>query len=79
MLEGIDETARKNGYQLLITNSNQNEERELENIEMLVKQKVAGIIMLAREITSELAQVLQQLTVPVLMLGQHSRSPFDCP
>ncbi|ELA67424.1 TPA: LacI family DNA-binding transcriptional regulator [Enterococcus faecium] len=71
VLEGIDETARKNGYQLLITNSNQNEQRELENIEMLVKQKVAGIIMLAREITSELAQVLQQLTVPVLMLGQH--------
>ena len=49
VLEGIDETARKNGYQLLITNSNQNEERELENIEMLVKQKVAGIIMLARD------------------------------
>ena len=39
VLKGIDTTARENGYQMLITNSDQSDERELENIEMLVKQK----------------------------------------
>jgi len=46
VLKGIDTTARENGYQMLITNSDQSDERELENIEMLVKQKVAGMILL---------------------------------
>ncbi len=49
VLKGIDTTARENGYQMLITNSDQSDERELENIEMLVKQKVAGMILFARK------------------------------
>src|SRR5699024_3228995 len=43
VLEGIDATARKAGYQLVITNSNQENARELENIQTLQRQKVAGI------------------------------------
>lgn len=70
VLKGIDATARDNGYQMLIANSNQSDERELENIEMLVKQRVAGIILFSRKITPELKKVLAEVPVPVLLLGQ---------
>ncbi|MGH1815943.1 LacI family DNA-binding transcriptional regulator [Enterococcus casseliflavus] len=70
VLKGIDTTARENGYQMLITNSDQSDERELENIEMLVKQKVAGMILFARKITPQLQAVLAEVPMPVLLLGQ---------
>lgn len=70
VLAGIDETARQLGYQLVITNSNQSEERELENIDILIKQKVSGIIILAQFITKELQEKIQQSPVPILTLGQ---------
>lgn len=70
VLSGIDEEARKLGFQLIITNSNQDNQRELENIEILIKQKVAGIILLAGELTKELKQTIKEIKIPILMLGQ---------
>ncbi len=70
VLEGIDATARKAGYQLVITNSNQENARELENIQTLQRQKVAGIIMLTREITSAHRELINKLQIPFLSIGQ---------
>ncbi|WP_313509666.1 LacI family DNA-binding transcriptional regulator [Enterococcus sp.] len=70
VLKGIDRTARQNGYQLLITNSDQSEARELENIQTLVKQKVAGMIIFAREMTPQLKEVLPTIPMPVILIGQ---------
>ena len=70
VLEGIDATALAAGYQLVITNSNQENARELENIRTLQRQKVAGIIMLTREITSEHVKLINELRVPFLSIGQ---------
>ncbi|OTN75724.1 hypothetical protein A5886_000800 [Enterococcus sp. 8G7_MSG3316] len=70
VLKGIDRTARQNGYQLLITNSDQSETRELENIQTLVKQKVAGMIIFAREMTPQLQAVLPTIPMPVILIGQ---------
>lgn len=70
VLGGIDEEAHKRGYQLIITNSNQDDEREAENIDMLTKQKVAGIIIFGREINDALAEKVRQSSIPILVLGQ---------
>lgn len=70
VLEGIDKTAREKGYQLVITNSDQNMERELENIQTLTKQKVEGIIMLARQVTERHLDLVRQSAIPFLFIGQ---------
>ncbi|EFF25933.1 LacI family transcriptional regulator [Enterococcus faecium] len=67
---GIDRTAHNEGYQLIITNADQQKNREIENIRTLAKQRVEGIMMLAREVTEEHIQVINEINVPFLMLGQ---------
>ncbi|WP_225743192.1 LacI family DNA-binding transcriptional regulator [Marinilactibacillus sp. Marseille-P9653] len=74
VLNGIDEKARENGYELIITNANQDRERELGNIQTLVKQKVEGIILLAREITESHQSLIQEANLPFLVLGQRAES-----
>ncbi|WP_440898044.1 LacI family DNA-binding transcriptional regulator [Amphibacillus sp. Q70] len=70
VLVGIDRTARKQGYQLIMTNSDQDTLREIENIYTLNKQKVEGIMMLSRKLTDEHLQAIEQVEVPFLLLGQ---------
>ncbi|WP_080145630.1 LacI family DNA-binding transcriptional regulator [Marinilactibacillus piezotolerans] len=74
VLEGIDEQARQKGYQLIITNSNQDIDQELENIQTLIKQKVEGIIVLAREVTAEHKKLIEESGIPFLILGQSAAS-----
>lgn len=69
-LIGIDEQLKEMNYQMLISNSNQNLEREIESIYSLVRQKVAGIILLATIITEEHLKVFQEIDIPVLLVGQ---------
>ncbi|MGP7817165.1 LacI family DNA-binding transcriptional regulator [Niallia sp. 01092] len=69
-LIGIDERLKEHHYQMLVSNSNQNLEREIENIYTLAHQKVAGIILLAAEITSMHLDAFQKINIPVLLVGQ---------
>lgn len=70
VLEGIDEMSRRMGYKLIITNSDQNNEREYENIQTLTKQKVEGVIMFAREVTPEHVALVNDAQTPFLFIGQ---------
>ncbi|KKI89115.1 LacI family transcriptional regulator [Bacillus sp. SA1-12] len=69
-LIGIDEELRDQNYQLLISNTSQNLEREIESIYSLANQKIAGIILLATQITGEHLEAFQKIDVPVLLVGQ---------
>src|SRR5699024_2068072 len=67
---GIDEQLRALNLNMIISNSNLSIEREIENIYSLAKQKVAGIILLATEITQTHIEVFKKINVPVLVVGQ---------
>ncbi len=69
-LIGIDETLRGRNYQMLISNTSQSLERELESIYSLARQKVAGIILLATEITEKHLQIFKEVKLPILIVGQ---------
>lgn len=71
-LKGIDEQLRAVDYQLLITNSNQDIQREIEAIYAYAKQKVAGIILFATVITDEHRKAIDSSKVPVIILGQQA-------
>lgn len=70
VLSSVDASLREQHYQLLIINANQSIEREIENIYTLAKQKVAGIILMATIITEEHRKAIEDIDVPVLLLGQ---------
>ncbi|GEK90525.1 LacI family DNA-binding transcriptional regulator [Alkalibacterium kapii] len=73
VLSGIDAKAHELGYQLIITNANQDEKREIEDIYALAKQKVDGIIFLAKSITAEHREAIKNIELPCLVLGQYSK------
>ncbi|HWO95788.1 MAG TPA: LacI family DNA-binding transcriptional regulator [Bacillus sp. (in: firmicutes)] len=76
-LIGIDERLREFQYQMLISNTSQNLEREIENIYTLAKQKVAGIILLATQITEAHLEAFHQLQIPVLAVGQQHQDVYS--
>lgn len=77
MLNGIDEVARKNGFQMLISNTELAVQREIENIYSLVQNKVAGIILFATEITKEHIEVAKAIDIPLLFVGQSDEAVYS--
>lgn len=72
VLSSIDRKLKEKEYQLLITNADQNLDREVENIYTLAKQKVAGIILMATVITEKHRKAIADVGIPVLLLGQQA-------
>ncbi|MEC1525770.1 LacI family DNA-binding transcriptional regulator [Neobacillus niacini] len=73
-LIGIDEQLKKLNYQMLISNTSQNLEREIESIYSFANQKMAGIILLATEITDQHIQAFESVKIPVLLIGQEHKN-----
>ena len=74
ILIGIDEELRAVNYQLLISNTSQTIEREIESIYTLAKQKAAGIILLATEVTPAHLEAFKEINIPVIIMGQEEDS-----
>lgn len=72
-LIGIDEQLKKMNYQMLISNTSQSLEREIESIYSFANQKMAGIILLATEITDLHIQAFEDVQVPILLIGQEHK------
>ena len=72
VIMAIDMTLRENGYNPLIINTSLRKDLEIESIENLVRLKVDGIILVATEIKEEHRDVIRQLNVPFVMVGQSS-------
>lgn len=69
-LMGIDEVVEELNYDLLINNARQNSKREIKAIEGFARNKVAGIILIATEITSAHITAIKNCPVPVVIVGQ---------
>lgn len=76
-LIGIDEQLKELNYQMLISNSNQDLEREIESIYTLANQKVAGIILLATQITDQHIEAFRKIDIPVLLVGQQHNEVYS--
>lgn len=76
-LIGIDEKLREYQCQMLISNSSQDLEREIENIYSLERQKVAGIILLATQITPAHLEAFDKVDIPVLLVGQQHDGTYS--
>lgn len=69
-LKGIDQTAQQLGYQLLIFNTNQTPNQEEVAIQQFAKDKVAGILFMATEVNERYEQLIHQMNVKGVVIGQ---------
>lgn len=76
-LIGIDERLRELNYQMLVSNTSQDLNREIESLYSLAKQKVAGIILLATKVTDRHLETIQEIGIPVLLVGQQHEQVFS--
>ena len=76
ILGSIDKALKEKNYQLLITNTDQDVNREVENLYALSRQKVAGIILLATVVTKAHLEAINKIGIPVLLLGQRSDATY---
>jgi LacI family transcriptional regulator, sucrose operon repressor len=76
-LIGIDEQLRENGCQMVIANTSQDEAREIESLYSFARQKVAGIILLATNITDQHLEAFEKIDIPVLLVGQQHDAVYS--
>ena len=69
-LMGIDEVVEELNYEFIMNNSRQDSKREIKAIETFARNKVAGIILIATEITSNHIKAIKKCPVPVVIVGQ---------
>lgn len=77
ILIGIDEQLRKLNYQMLISNTSQDLDREIDSIYSLANQKVAGIILLATQITDNHLDAFSKVKLPVILVGQQHDKAYS--
>ncbi|YCA41760.1 LacI family DNA-binding transcriptional regulator [Bacillus sp. JZ8] len=69
-LTGMDKELKAHNYHLLISNTNQEQHREIEAIYDFARQKVSGIILLAAEVTQAHLTAIKKVDIPVILVGQ---------
>ena len=70
VIMAIDDTLRQNEYNPLIINTSLRKDLEIESIENLVRLKVDGIILVATEVTPRHKEIIKQINIPFVVVGQ---------
>ncbi|SHO54962.1 LacI family DNA-binding transcriptional regulator [Vibrio quintilis] len=77
-VDGLTAVFEEAGKQVLLANSHQDHDKELEFIRIFNQKRVEGIIFYATHLDSSLVQIIQTSSVPVVLVGQDG-SMFDIP
>ncbi|OON96459.1 MAG: hypothetical protein ATN36_00700 [Epulopiscium sp. Nele67-Bin005] len=77
VVEGITEAINKHGYQILLINTNNDTDKEVEYLDLFKRNRVDGIILLATMLTPKHQKVLKGMSIPVIILGQEFRG-YNC-
>lgn len=74
---GIGQVLRERGYQMLLANTDNHAELELEYLDLFQGHPVDGIVLVATIITPRHRAFLRGAKVPVVLVGQRARG-FNC-
>ncbi|MFC4560133.1 LacI family DNA-binding transcriptional regulator [Virgibacillus kekensis] len=72
IVSGIDMELSKQGYQILLTNTHLDKEKEIEFLDLLKARQVDGIILVATNTDPALIQKINTLNIPLVMIGQEA-------
>ncbi|MCD8050639.1 MAG: LacI family DNA-binding transcriptional regulator [Clostridiales bacterium] len=74
---GISDVLNRENYMFLLANTDNNEKKELEYLNLFGANRAAGVILLATVITPEHEEMLSHMRIPVVLVGQRHRQ-FPC-
>lgn len=74
---GINETLSKEGYQIILADTFNDEHKELEYLKVFQNNQVDGIILIATVFTKRHKKILKELKVPVVIIGQYLKG-YSC-
>ncbi|MFC4409760.1 catabolite control protein A [Chungangia koreensis] len=69
LARGIEDIATMYNYTIILSNSDQREEKELKLIENMYGKQVDGIVMMSDSLTPAISTALQRSSVPVVLAG----------
>lgn len=75
--EGISRILNAEGYQLLLVNTANDYNKEIESLELFRQNRVDGVILLATVFTELHKSVLAKMHVPVIIVGQQLKG-YNC-
>lgn len=70
VVDGLNNVLQERGYQILLTATNLDPQKEVEYLRLLKSRQVDGIILLATNINDELMNEIKQLNMPFVAIGQ---------
>jgi len=71
MARGIEDAARKAGYHVILCNTDENQERETEYLQLLRRQNVDGVILVsAATVEHEEKRILKEFKKPLIFLDR---------
>lgn len=77
VVEGISEILDSQGYDLLLVNTNNDDQKEIKYLDLFRQNKVDGVILLASVFTDLHMSVLKKMRIPVIIVGQSCQG-FNC-
>lgn len=75
--EGISEVLYENGYQILLVNTANDYNKEIEYLDLFRQNRVDGVIFLATVFTEKHRSLLNKMHIPVVIVGQEYKG-FSC-
>lgn len=78
LLKYIGERLRKDGYGMLICDSNFDEAIEAQNIRFLINKKVDGIILIPVSEKCDCLENVKKADIPVVLMDRTIEGDFDC-
>ncbi|MFC3418663.1 LacI family DNA-binding transcriptional regulator [Salinicoccus hispanicus] len=69
-VNGMTEVFEAVGYQILLTSTNLDKQKEIEHLKLLQNRQVDGIILIATNTSQELLDEIKVSKVPVVVIGQ---------
>nr|WP_106780459.1 catabolite control protein A [Lysinibacillus timonensis] len=71
---GIEDIATMYSYNIILANSDQNEEKELTLLDTMLGKQVDGIVMMSDAVTERLQQSMEHSPVPIVLAGSVDES-----
>ena len=69
LARGIEDIATMYRYNIILANSDQNEEKELSLLDTMLGKQVDGIVMMSEEVTESIRRAIEACPVPIVLAG----------
>lgn len=70
LINGIEEVANQNGYNIILSNSRLNAEQELKALDIFKEKQVDGIILSSVDISERHKELIEKNKIPLVVVGQ---------